>query len=662
MCLLHGDEIVVAIQEERLTGTKRARIRRWNESLAFRYCLEVAGIRWEQLDAIVGCCFAGEMIEGGHVADGRWKGRISWIPHHLGHALAAYATSGLEEAAVLIIDGAGGLEKYEPPSERALAKYARAPGLGEYSEIMSIYRVNAECVEPLEKHYGTWLVDGPEGDQFVAMPRFASLGGMYSAATVQIFGDPMDPGKVMGLAAYGRPEIPCEEFFQIAADGHYEFSDAVRARFPFAARWPNHRTAYETLAASVQSALEVGVFSMARRTASISGCDALAYAGGVALNSVANEKLLRSKMFRELFVMPAAEDSGPAIGAAYHGLRELGYRAPLRVTRRDSLGKRYSSAEIERAIGSTPSVELVHAERDVLDSAVELLVNGKIVGWFQQGCELGPRALGQRSILADPRRQDVKEILNDRVKHREPFRPFAPAILEEEVSRWFDLLEPDRVTPYMLRAPAFLPDAAKLVPGAVHHDGTGRLQTVGADADPMYRELLRRFYARTGVPILINTSFNVMGEPIVETPEDALFCLLYTELDYCILERSLVRRVAGFRSVLDLVPRLLAEEVTFTIRPTDGRMTTDLDSVGGQMEVTCTRPWGKSRVSLPVAWLAMIELIDGRRSGTEIMETLRGKLVPNVLPTDIARAFRMLRRSGVVEFMGPRADVRLAAG
>jgi carbamoyltransferase len=243
------------------------------------------------------------------------------------------------------------------------------------------------------------------------------------------------------------------------------------------------------------------------------------YAGGVALNSVANERIIRETDFDHVYVMPAAEDSGPAIGAAYHGLRHLTGKYSPQALERDGFGTVYGASEISAAIEQTPSV-VARETTDTVSVATDLLVDGKIIAWFTGPSELGPRALGQRSILCDPRQPDAKETLNARVKHREAFRPFAPVILLEEVGNWFDVDGVDPESPFMLRVMKFRDDKLGLLPAVEHIDGTGRVQTVTRSVNGSYYELVREFGERTGVPIVLNTSLNVMGEPIVETPED----------------------------------------------------------------------------------------------------------------------------------------------
>jgi carbamoyltransferase len=296
------------------------------------------------------------------------------------------------------------------------------------------------------------------------------------------------------------------------------------------------------LAASVQSALEVAVLHLARRLKRLNpSSENLCYAGGVALNSVANERLIREAGFKNVHIPPAAEDSGAAIGTAYFGLWHLTGHNTRRRMIHDASGRRYSRESVSSAVRDSPEVRET-ITRDTITEAVERLCAGEIIGWFDGGSELGPRALGQRSIVCDPRRADGKEILNRRVKKREAFRPFAPVVLREEVEDWFELDGAPAESPFMLRVCEFKADKAARVPAVVHVDNTGRLQTVTPEANGRFYELVKKFYEETGVPVLLNTSFNVMGEPIVETPADAVACLLNSGLDCCVFEDTIVER------------------------------------------------------------------------------------------------------------------------
>lgn len=533
VCLLHVDEIVVAVQEERLTRSKRERIYASDSSLAAAYCLSYAGLEPSDLDMVV-VCIQGQARQAFqnirlnsflNVAFNQIPTIV--IPHHYGHAVSAFATSGFPDAAILVVDGAGSpfvdLSREE--------QNAVVQNFEDAWETTSLYSGSGATVTPLEKHlveHGAWLrLNG------VRMPEFGSLGGMFSAVAQQIFGDPMEAGKVMGLAPYGEPQIPTSSFFELD-ENRFHFKDSLSDQFKQNGRWPTREDEYKILAASVQAALEDALLHLAQRLRDLCPSKNLCYAGGVALNSIANERIIRESGFENVYIIPAAEDSGPAIGAAYYGLWYLtGHNSQRRLVH-DACGRRYSSAAVDEAGGRGVRPQ------NIISDAVELLLDGKIIGWFDGGSELGPRALGQRSILCDPRREDAKEILNRRVKKREAFRPFAPAVLLEEAENWFEFGHTTPESPFMLRICKIKPDLAAQVPAVVHVDGTGRLQTVTAEANGRFYELVKCFYERTGVPILLNTSFNVMGEPIVETPSDALACLANSGLDCCVFEDRIV--------------------------------------------------------------------------------------------------------------------------
>ena len=539
-CLLRGDEIVVAIQEERLSRFKRQRIFGAGPSLAIDYCLNYSGIDPGELDTIV-LCVQGEARS--HLHDVRRDPSLNvlthriptmTIPHHFGHALSAFATSGFNEAAVLVVDGTGSPVEDFIPAEQKLINGNFADGW----ETISLYSACGTSVVPLEKHVaerGAWLDQRNPG-----MPTFGSLGGMFSAVAQQIFGAPMDAGKVMGLAPYGEPHIPASDFFEISS-GQFSFKNNVPLQFPHDQRWPNHAREYDILACSVQAALDVALMYLVEHLHDLSGSENLCYAGGVALNSVTNERIIRESGFRNVYIIPPAEDSGAAIGAAYYGLWQLtGCNSQRRITD-DAFGRTYTPADVSAALNHADNIRVISSTNVIADT-VDLLCDGKTVGWFDGGSELGPRALGHRSILCDPRRSDAREILNSRVKMREGFRPFAPTVLLEEAANWFEFGNSPSESPFMLRVCEVKAEQRNKVPAVVHVDGTGRLQTVDLNSNRRFYDLIRRFYEKTGVPMLLNTSFNVMGQPIIETPGDALECLLKTGLDCCVFEE-----VIGFK-------------------------------------------------------------------------------------------------------------------
>jgi carbamoyltransferase len=643
-CLLHGDRIVAAVQEERLVGKKRARLYGSRPSLAVQYCLAQGGISAADLDMVVICAQSAlELPENDLAANPMLKLGVHETPtlaiaHHAGHAISAFATSGFDDAAVLVVAGIGSPSSDLSDDETCAVIDTCVAG----GETNSIYHAEGTTLKALEKHMidqGRWLDAPPPGS---SMPGFGSLGGMFSAAAQQIFGDSMDAGKVMGLAPYGSPTIDPEEFFRIR-HGRFEFLDEVQKRFTLPERWPDHRKAYEDLAASVQNALEHALLYLVGRVRELSASRNLVYAGGVALNSVANERIIRETDFDHVYVIPAAEDSGPAIGAAYHGLWHLTGEYLPQAYQRDAFGTVYSSSEIEAAISRTPSVETRETADCVRDTA-ELLVDGKIIAWFSGPSELGPRALGQRSILCDPRQPDAKEKLNARVKHREGFRPFAPVIPLEETANWFDVDNVDPSSPFMLRVMDFKADKRDLVPAVVHVDGTGRVQTVTRAVNGPYYELVREFGARTGVPILLNTSLNVMGEPIVETPEDALWCLLLTQLDACVFDDTIVTKRPGYGSLGDLYPYLL-------VGPGDIRRPPS----GDGLLFAVTTPWGpyvfglRDEQTISVLELLLGGLMDGNTRADAIFEQLRSRRA-DLTETFLIRLFAQLRRWRVLSF------------
>jgi carbamoyltransferase len=539
-CLLKGDEIVVAIQEERLNRIKRAAVYGAYPSLAIEYCLDYAGIGPGDLGMVVSCVTnrakspEQDLSLNSALRTRAHQTPVLYIPHHYGHAFSAFATSGFAESAVMVIDGVGSPFEDFTADEQAACKWPVADGW----ETISLYAASGTAMQPLEKH----LVDKFEwvGKETNGMRQFGSLGGMYAAVAQQIFGDLHEAGKVMGLAPYGSPDIAADEFFHIEG-GRFVFHDKVTRRFRHNDRWPARQEAYTNLSASVQAALEEAVLKLAERLYELCPSDNLCYAGGVALNSVANERIVRESPFRNVYIIPAAEDSGTAIGAAYYGLWRLTENNSRRRLVHDAVGRSYTEAQILAAIENTPAVERLNAADPIADT-VARLCDGKIVGWFEGRSELGPRSLGQRSILCDARRPEAKDVLNHQVKHRESFRPFAPVVLLENVKEWFDLGGACPESPFMLRICKFQDDKKAQVPGVVHIDDTGRLQTVTREANGSLYQLTRRFYERTGVPIILNTSFNVAGEPIVETPQDALNTLISTGIDFCVLENVTVMK------------------------------------------------------------------------------------------------------------------------
>jgi len=400
---------------------------------------------------------------------------------------------------------------------------------------------------------------------------------MYYTAFTQylVFWKYGDEYKVMGLAAYGEPEY-LEEFQQIlqtdtrmgfAMDLQYFthhvtgptmtwesgqprlgrlFSDFMEERFgPSRKPRTEIEGRHQNLAATLQNRLEEVVFHLLNRLHVRVPLKALAYAGGVAFNCVANGKIFDRTPFEDIYIQPAAGDAGLAVGAAFYVWHQV-LRQPREFTMDHAFwGPEFSSEEIRRVVEEKISdfgfriADLT--EEQLVGVIARHIADGKIVGWFQGRMEWGPRALGNRSILVDPRRREMRDILNKRIKHREPFRPFAPSILEEYTGEWF---EKDYPSPFMLLTYKVRPERRDRIPAPTHVDGTGRLQTVSRRTNPHYWKLIEAFRQLTGVPVVLNTSFNE-NEPIVCKPEEAVECFLRTKMDILVMGNYVVERNMG---------------------------------------------------------------------------------------------------------------------
>lgn len=445
-----------------------------------------------------------------------FEGTTLFLRHHLSHAASAFLVSPFDEAAILTVDGVG---------EWATATWGVGRGI----------RMDIR--------------------EEIAFPD--SLGLLYTAVTTWLgFEANLGEGKVMALAGFGDPSgaDALRRVVTIGSDGSFRldpsyvrFSGArtmVSPRFlkrfgparrPEDPIEPRHRD----VAASLQALLEDAMLAMARHIGARTGLGDLCMAGGVALNCAANRRIVEEGPFRRVFIQPAAGDAGAALGAAmFASLSLLG--APRRFVMRDAfLGPEFSDARIRRALAThgQPFETLDPPRR--IDRVAGLLAEGRIVGWFQGRMEFGPRALGHRSILADARDPGMKERLNSRVKHREPFRPYGAVVPLDETGRWFERTDD---SPFMLVAVRARPEVRDIIPSALHVDGTCRHQTLTPERDGMFHDLVREFGRRTGVPVLINTSFNDRGEPIVCTPDEALASYRAMGLDALVLGNHLVVR------------------------------------------------------------------------------------------------------------------------
>jgi len=579
--LLRDGELVAAVEEERFTRRKHDPEFPTN---AIRYVMAEAGIDTSDLGYVVFfekpflkferilSTAVGTFPRGARVfqnamttwlVDKLWiagriaqevgvpRDRILFSEHHLSHAASAFFCSPFEEAALLTVDGVG---------EWATATAGRGRG----TDIQLLREV-----------------------------RFPhSIGLLYSAFTA-FLGFEVNEGeyKVMGMAPYGQPRYvdlvwklvrmapdgsfaldldyftfhrstknsysrrfvelfgaprPAGDHFFTSASGYPPYFEPRPADFDAQARRNQH---YADIAASIQVVTEQLVVNMARALHEETGLDRLCLAGGVALNSVANTKILKSSGFKELYVQPAAGDSGGALGAAlyaYHAL--LG--KPRSFTMDHAFwGPAHRDADVRAFLdGESIAYERLD-EPALIDRVAEAIAGGAVIGWFHGRAEWGPRALGHRSILADPRRAEMKDVVNTKIKYREPYRPFAPSVLADRVGEFFDApgVAAQYPSRFMLLVVDVVPSKRDVIPAVTHVDGTGRLQVVVREGNERYHALISRFGEATGVPVLLNTSFNLRGEPIVNTPREAYTTFVRSHLDALVLENCLVWKDAGRR-------------------------------------------------------------------------------------------------------------------
>jgi carbamoyltransferase len=552
-CLVREGEVLAAVAEERLSGRRKDRVFGARPSLAVDAVLREVGASLRDVELAVLCPQEERRLPMHDVARNPQlrplveQGRVHFLSHHLGHAYAVYGCSGLDEATILIADGRGS------PLEDLEAESA-AVCLGTGYEAYSIFRAAGGEVVPVWKQL---LEPAVPGWDRRGLRPYDSCGTLFESVAHFVFGDTDAAGKVMALAPFGEPAFDIEEIFTFTGDGIWA-CEALRARIGPSppACGPERERLNADLSCSAQLAAERVVLEMARRAKELTGGRRLGWSGGVALNCVANERLIREAGFDEVFILPGSDDRGTAIGAAFYGERLLGRtRRPRPPIRRDAWGTLPAGRGVERALGSFGRDGLFARQEtsglpETAAAVAARLAAGQVGGLFSGRSELGPRALGFRSILGDARSLAVKDRMNATVKLRESFRPFGPAVLEERAAEWFDLDEGPRSSPFMLRAVAVRPEVRDRVPGAAHVDGSARLQTVSAEPGTLLRATLEAFAAATGVPMVLNTSFNLRGEPIIEREEDALWMLALTDLDFVAFDGAIVEKKVDRPEVL----------------------------------------------------------------------------------------------------------------
>ena len=542
-CLVRDGELVFAVAEERISRAKHDARFPVN---AIRACLDFARVKAEQLDEV---CFGWQVAGAAFRHDlkcyasgkmpatymnglnstlhfmsmwhqqsgakrftytfGATKARMRFVEHHLAHALSAYSFSGFDDAAVVVMDGRGAWE-------------------------------------------ATSIWHGRDGriEHLLTIPFPDSVGYFYSEFTEYLgFQRNSDEWKVMGLAPYGKPGVDLRAFIEpeagpykvharkLVGNGAAPFAEMARLFGPRRVPESEIEERHKDMAYAVQDACEIAMMSVVKMAIEKTKSRNVCLAGGVALNSKANGKIAASGLVDKIFVQPAASDDGVALGAAVAPYLDAGGRLPMQTMRHAYLGPEFDDEAIENALRT---YKLKYARlSDAAASAAELLSKGKILGWFQGRMEFGPRALGSRSILADPRDPEMNAKVNNAVKFREWWRPFAPSMKKEAAGEY---LESSSDSPFMILTAQVRPEKRAVIPSVTHVDGSARPQTVEKEINPLYWRLIDEFGKRTGVPVIMNTSFNLRGEAIVNTPTDAIRTFFSSGMDALVIGGFVVEK------------------------------------------------------------------------------------------------------------------------
>ena len=559
-CLLKDGIVVCATEEERIR-----RIKHWAgfPSQAIKFCLEDEGITIEQVDYITisrdpkanfykkilhalrysmsisaiwdrlgnskkVSSVKQELANLFHLPIASIKAEVHNIEHHRSHIASSFFSSPFKESAILSIDGFGDF-----------TSTMTAVGSGNKFKVLK------------EVNY----------------PH--SLGVFYTAVT-QFLGFPNygDEYKVMGLAPYGKPKYlkELDQILKLSDDGFFKLNKKYFKHFKqgVAMDWEGGSPTIESLftkdwedlfgksrekeakleqwhidlATSAQKFTEKVIFHLLNHLHKETGSENICITGGVAQNSVANGRILENTPFKNIYIPSAGHDSGTSIGSAFYLYNQLLGNSRMPEITSAYFGSKFNHEEIIKVLDKEGVSYTILSDDDLFEIVSDKLVNGGVVGWFQGRAEFGPRALGNRSILVDPRRKDAKDLLNEKIKRRESFRPFAPSILKEAVGEYF--IQHDAV-PFMEKVFDIKKEKYEQIPAVTHVDGTGRLQSVDKDVSPRYHKLISKFAEKTGVPILLNTSFNE-NEPIVNKPEEALACFLRTKMDMLVMENIIIER------------------------------------------------------------------------------------------------------------------------
>jgi len=546
--LLKNGRVCVGIEKERLSRIKHDG---GNDNLAIQYCLDAEGIQLKDISLVVQCANFEipnrNQFKGKRLFAAAPDLKIVDISHHLAHAYSAVGTCPFSECAVMVIDGCGSpLEQFLRlhPEQKQYINPEFLDGVQMLCEKDSFYHFDGQKITPLIKDFSKMAERS--GSLFSLPTTQHSIGGFYASVSHYVFGDMDDVGKLMGLAPFGKSGIYDFEAFEFKScnlfvneDWKNQFTNPSEGYEYF----KNNFEYYANVAKWAQEQVEKAVLKCIHNRLAKFPHKNLCYSGGVALNAVANAKLQDSKIAENIYFEPAAADNGLALGCAFYGWLEYLNMQKVPHDGSTCFGKTYTNTEIEIALDKNVNKKCniinFSDENDLVNYCAEKLNHGKTIAWFQSGSEFGPRSLGRRSILAHPGIEGMKDRINLNIKFREDFRPFAPAVLKEKVHEYF---LHGRNSPYMILVDKTRQEHLEKLKNVTHQDGSARVQTVEESWNPKFTKLLAAFYKQSGIPILLNTSLNKKGMPIVETPEEALYLLEITALDILVMGNYVIEK------------------------------------------------------------------------------------------------------------------------
>lgn len=546
--LLKDGKVCVGIEKERLSRIKHDG---GNDTLAIQYCLDAEGIELKDISLVVQCANfeipERDQYKGKRIFAGNELLKVVTISHHLAHAYSAVGTSPFSECTVMVIDGCGSplhqfLELH--PEQK---QYISEDALNEIQMVCekdSFYHFDGQILTPLSKDFSKMA---ESGESLFSLPTTQhSIGGFYATVSNYVFGDMDDVGKLMGLAPFGNPGVFNFEAFEFI-NGNLFVNDDWKSQFvnPFQGyeHFKQNFDYYSNVAYWAQEQVEKAVLQCIKNRLEQFPHENLCYTGGVALNAVANAKLEDSDIAKNIYFEPAAADNGLALGCAYYGWLEYLKMPKVEHDGSTCFGKEYTNTCIDATFNLSENnkykPKIFDDRKEMLRYCAAKLNHGKTIGWFQSGSEFGPRSLGRRSILAHPGIEGMKDHINRDIKFREDFRPFAPAVLKDKVNDYFTA---GRNSPYMILVDKTRPEYIDKLKNVTHKNGSARVQTVEASWNPLFAALLTEFYNQSGIAVLLNTSLNKKGMPMVETPEEAIHLFEVTALDILVIENYVLEK------------------------------------------------------------------------------------------------------------------------